>query len=60
MQSFAMCSCDEQRSKEIIQPTIVDPASFKLWKDEAFETWLTCTQKQTLPKTGQIKRVFFF
>ncbi|CAN7052435.1 unnamed protein product [Brassica oleracea var. botrytis] len=38
MQSFAMRSCDEQRSKEIIQPTIVDPASFKLWKDEAFET----------------------
>ncbi|XP_010524471.1 PREDICTED: methylenetetrahydrofolate reductase 1 [Tarenaya hassleriana] len=25
--------------KEIIQPTIVDPASFKIWKDEAFETW---------------------
>ncbi|CAF1793480.1 BnaUnng03560D [Brassica napus] len=40
------------KGQEIIQPTIVDPASFKLWKDEAFETWLTCTQKQTLPKTG--------
>uniref|UniRef100_A0A1J3CZC5 Methylenetetrahydrofolate reductase n=2 Tax=Noccaea caerulescens TaxID=107243 RepID=A0A1J3CZC5_NOCCA len=26
-------------AKEIIQPTIVDPASFKVWKDEAFETW---------------------
>ncbi|CAI9777097.1 unnamed protein product [Fraxinus pennsylvanica] len=26
-------------AKEIIQPTIVDPASFVVWKDEAFETW---------------------
>ncbi|CAH8272769.1 unnamed protein product [Arabidopsis lyrata] len=26
-------------AKEIIQPTIVDPASFKVWKDEAFRTW---------------------
>ncbi|CAH2063467.1 unnamed protein product [Thlaspi arvense] len=26
-------------AKEIIQPTIVDPASFKVWKDEAFEIW---------------------
>ncbi|KAE9617688.1 putative methylenetetrahydrofolate reductase (NAD(P)H) [Lupinus albus] len=26
-------------TKEIIQPTIVDPVSFKVWKDEAFEIW---------------------
>ena len=26
-------------SKEIIQPTVVDPASFMVWKDEAFEIW---------------------
>ncbi|XP_023545804.1 methylenetetrahydrofolate reductase 2-like [Cucurbita pepo subsp. pepo] len=26
-------------AKEIIQPTIVDPASFHVWKDEAFELW---------------------
>nr|GLL47865.1 methylenetetrahydrofolate reductase 1-like [Ipomoea trifida]GMD91008.1 probable methylenetetrahydrofolate reductase [Ipomoea batatas]GME04631.1 probable methylenetetrahydrofolate reductase [Ipomoea batatas] len=26
-------------AKEIIQPTVVDPASFMIWKDEAFETW---------------------
>nr|AAL91367.2 chimera1 [synthetic construct]WBT04607.1 Met13 [synthetic construct] len=26
-------------AKEVIQPTIVDPASFKVWKDEAFEIW---------------------
>jgi methylenetetrahydrofolate reductase (NADPH) len=25
--------------KEIIQPTVVDPASFMVWKDEAFEIW---------------------
>eukprot|EP00012_Vannella_robusta_P014460 CAMPEP_0206210342 /NCGR_PEP_ID=MMETSP0166-20121206/17479_1 /ASSEMBLY_ACC=CAM_ASM_000260 /TAXON_ID=95228 /ORGANISM="Vannella robusta, Strain DIVA3 518/3/11/1/6" /LENGTH=531 /DNA_ID=CAMNT_0053631975 /DNA_START=1 /DNA_END=1592 /DNA_ORIENTATION=+ len=26
-------------SKEIIQPTVVDPESFPIWKDEAFELW---------------------
>ncbi|KAF6150136.1 hypothetical protein GIB67_023091 [Kingdonia uniflora] len=26
-------------AKEIIQPTIVDPASFMVWKDEAFDIW---------------------
>ncbi|GFQ02755.1 probable methylenetetrahydrofolate reductase [Phtheirospermum japonicum] len=26
-------------SKEIVQPTVVDPASFMVWKDEAFELW---------------------
>ncbi|XP_059655884.1 probable methylenetetrahydrofolate reductase (NADH) [Cornus florida] len=26
-------------AKEIIQPTVVDPASFVVWKDEAFEVW---------------------
>ena len=25
--------------KEIIQPTVVDPESFPIWKDEAFELW---------------------
>jgi len=25
--------------KEIIQPTVVDPTSFMVWKDEAFEIW---------------------
>lgn len=24
---------------EIIQPTVVDPGSFMVWKDEAFELW---------------------
>ena len=24
---------------EIIQPTVVDPVSFKAWKDEAFSLW---------------------
>ena len=26
-------------AKEIIQPTVVDPTSFVVWKDEAFEIW---------------------
>ncbi|CAG2164010.1 unnamed protein product [Oppiella nova] len=26
--------------KEIIQPTVVDPISFKIWKDEAFGLWI--------------------
>lgn len=26
-------------AKEIIQPTVVDPTSFLVWKDEAFELW---------------------
>lgn len=26
-------------SKEIIQPTVVDPSSFLVWKDEALELW---------------------
>ncbi|KAL1535215.1 Methylenetetrahydrofolate reductase 1 [Salvia divinorum] len=26
-------------AKEIIQPTVVDPASFMVWKDKAFEIW---------------------
>jgi methylenetetrahydrofolate reductase (NADPH) len=24
---------------EIIQPTVVDPVSFRVWKDEAFSLW---------------------
>ncbi|KAH7277412.1 hypothetical protein KP509_39G049700 [Ceratopteris richardii] len=27
------------RAKEILQPTVVDPVSFMVWKDEAFQTW---------------------
>jgi len=27
-------------NKEILQPTVVDPASFLVWKDEAFSLWL--------------------
>ncbi|EYU36618.1 hypothetical protein MIMGU_mgv1a003262mg [Erythranthe guttata] len=26
-------------AKEIVQPTVVDPASFMIWKDEAFAIW---------------------
>lgn len=27
-------------SKEVVQPTVVDPVAFKSWKDEAFSLWL--------------------
>jgi len=27
--------------KEILQPTVVDPESFVVWKDEAFELWMS-------------------
>ncbi|RYG52204.1 hypothetical protein EON67_01760, partial [archaeon] len=27
--------------REIIQPTVVDPKSFRIWKDEAFDIWKT-------------------
>jgi methylenetetrahydrofolate reductase (NADPH) len=27
--------------KEIVQPTVVDPESFRVWKDEAFALWKT-------------------
>lgn len=27
--------------KEIVQPTVVDPESFQVWKDEAFDLWQT-------------------
>ncbi len=26
--------------KEIVQPTIVDASSFRVWKDEAFDLWI--------------------
>ncbi|KAJ7552662.1 hypothetical protein O6H91_06G063700 [Diphasiastrum complanatum] len=26
-------------AKEVIQPTVVDPVSFMVWKDEAFQAW---------------------
>ena len=25
--------------REVIQPTVVDPMSFMIWKDEAFDLW---------------------
>lgn len=27
--------------KEVVQPTVVDPLSFMVWKDEAFDLWVT-------------------
>ncbi|CAF1407951.1 unnamed protein product [Rotaria magnacalcarata] len=31
--------------REIIQPTVVDPISFMIWKDEAFNLWMECWGK---------------
>lgn len=28
------------KSKEVIQPTVVDHQAFEIWKDEAFKAWL--------------------
>ena len=27
--------------REVLQPTVVDPISFRVWKDEAFRQWLS-------------------
>lgn len=37
-------------AKEIIQPTVVDPASFMIWKDEAFELY-------ALPRNRSIQKI---
>jgi len=29
------------KGKEILQPTVVDPQSFMIWKEEAFDIWLS-------------------
>ena len=28
------------KAKEIIQPTVVDHTAFRIWKDEAFASWI--------------------
>jgi len=48
--SFDMTNCDTVEpvavtwgvfpGREIAQPTVVDPVSFRVWKDEAFALWL--------------------
>jgi len=48
--SFDMTNCDSVEpvavtwgvfpGREIVQPTVVDPVSFRVWKDEAFALWL--------------------
>nr|GLL26011.1 methylenetetrahydrofolate reductase 1-like [Ipomoea trifida] len=43
-------------AKEIIQPTVVDPASFVIWKDEAFEFW-TKGWAQLYPETDPSRKV---
>jgi len=48
--STDMTNCDKMEpvavtwgvfpGREIVQPTVVDPVSFRVWKDEAFTIWL--------------------
>ena len=28
------------KGKEVVQPTVVDHQAFKIWKDEAFQSWI--------------------
>lgn len=47
-------------AKEIIQPTVVDPASFMVWKDEAFEIWTrgwACLFPETDPSRALLEQV---
>ena len=47
-QGVSFANCDSVNAvtwgvfpgREIIQPTVVDPISFEVWKDEAFSLWL--------------------
>ena len=41
---------------EIIQPTVVDPDSFLIWKDEAFELW-NSTWKDLYPEDSQAVKI---
>ncbi|KAL8151314.1 hypothetical protein V2J09_021122 [Rumex salicifolius] len=43
-------------AKEIIQPTVVDPSSFMVWKDEAFEIW-TRAWAQLYPEGDPSKKL---
>ncbi|KAK8955911.1 hypothetical protein KSP40_PGU002246 [Platanthera guangdongensis] len=47
-------------AKEIIQPTVVDPASFMVWKDEAFEIWTrgwACLFSEADPSRALLEQV---
>ncbi len=46
--------------REILQPTVVDPASFRVWKDEAFELWLAqwgSVYDVSVPAEAQARKV---
>lgn len=38
------------RGKEVVQPTVVDHQAFKIWKDEAFKTWIDTWAKIYQPQ----------
>jgi hypothetical protein len=46
--------------REIVQPTVVDAVSFGIWKDEAFELWLTqwaSAYEEGSPSRGLIQEI---
>jgi methylenetetrahydrofolate reductase (NADPH) len=50
-------------AKEVVQPTVVDPASFAVWKDEAFGAWeveWASLYQQDDASKGILKEVHFF
>ncbi|KAK9806544.1 hypothetical protein WJX73_009540 [Symbiochloris irregularis] len=44
-------------AKEVVQPTVVDPQSFTVWKDEAFQLWETEWGKLYEPESESHKVV---
>eukprot|EP01006_Ploeotia_vitrea_P032734 TRINITY_DN64897_c0_g1_i1.p1 TRINITY_DN64897_c0_g1~~TRINITY_DN64897_c0_g1_i1.p1 ORF type:complete len:637 (-),score=53.10 TRINITY_DN64897_c0_g1_i1:2189-4099(-) len=40
--------------REIQQPTVVDPFSFRIWKDEAFDLWVTAYHGRRVPRLVHI------
>jgi methylenetetrahydrofolate reductase (NADPH) len=43
--------------REVLQPTVVDPLSFNVWKDEAFALWGSQWQASYEPGTGAHKLI---
>eukprot|EP00667_Euglena_gracilis_P004419 EG_transcript_4439 len=41
--------------KEIVQPTVVDPASFVVWKDEAFALWLATFRDRAVQTMQEVE-----
>ena len=42
--------------REVLQPTVVDPISFRVWKDEAFRLWLSPVRESCRSATLAVPR----